>query len=339
MKKFVMLFLSALLIVLAGCSDSSKSTGSNAATAANNEKQTKIDYPKRPIEVLVPFAAGGSTDIGARILEKHLPKYLPDAQLVIVNKPGGSGSIAITDLFNAKPDGYTLAMSTHRAISMQPLYGNVKYSYDSFQPIAKVFGNQQIMIVKADAPWKTFEEWLDYVKKNPGKFSYGVAGGIGSGAHLPMAELEKMADLEAKAVSFEGTPPAITAVLGGHVQGAMVQPSDAKALIESGELRAIFNAASVPVPYFPDIPLLKDKGFDIAIDSNTSLFAPKGVPKEIVTMLEEAVKKTMEDPEVLKEFEKASLQTQYGSPEVVQKEVDGENVRFGKMLKELGLIK
>ncbi|MFB5195400.1 tripartite tricarboxylate transporter substrate binding protein [Neobacillus sp. KR4-4] len=339
MKKFVMLFLSALLIVLAGCSDSSKSTGSNAVTAANNEKQTKIEYPKRPIEVLVPFAAGGSTDIGARILEKYLPKYLPNAQLVIVNKPGGSGSIAITDLFNSKPDGYTIAMSTHRAISMQPLYGNVKYSYDSFQPISKVFGNQQIMIVKADAPWKTFEEWLDYVKKNPGKFSYGVAGGIGSGAHLPMAELEKMAHLNAKAVSFEGTPPAITGVLGGHVQGAMVQPSDAKALIESGELRAIFNAASVPVPYFPDIPLLKDKGFDIAIDSNTSLFAPKGVPKEIITMLEEAVKKTMEDPEVLKEFEHASLQTQYGSPEVVQKEVDGENVRFGKMLKELGLIK
>ena len=339
MKKFVMLFLSALLIVLAGCSDSSKSTGSNAVTAANNEKQTKIEYPKRPIEILVPFAAGGSTDIGARILEKYLPKYLPDAQLVIVNKPVGSGSIAITDLFNSKPDGYTIAMSTHRAISMQPLYGNVKYSYDSFQPISKVFGNQQIMIVKADAPWKTFEEWLDYVKKNPGKFSYGVAGGIGSGAHLPMAELEKMAHLDAKAVSFEGTPPAITGVLGGHVQGAMVQPSDAKALIESGELRAIFNAASVPVPYFPDIPLLKDKGFDIAIDSNTSLFAPKGVPKEIITMLEEAVKKTMEDPEVLKEFEHASLQTQYGSPEVVQKEVDGENVRFGKMLKELGLIK
>jgi tripartite-type tricarboxylate transporter receptor subunit TctC len=339
MKKFVMLCLTALLLVLAGCAQSSQSTGADATTADKNEKQTKIEYPTRPIEVLVPFAAGGSTDIGARIIEKYLPKYLPGAKLVIVNKPGGSGSIAITELFNAKPDGYTLAMSTHRAISMQPLYGNVKYSPDSFQPISKVFGNQQIMIVKADAPWETFEEWLDYVKKNPGKFSYGVAGGIGSGAHIPVAELEKQAGFEAKAVSFEGTPPAITGVLGGHVQGAMVQPSDAKALIESGELRGLFNVASVPVPYFPDIPLLKDKGFDIAIDSNTSLFAPKGVPEEIVKMLEEALKKTMEDPEVLAEFKKASLQTQYGNPEVVQKEVDAENVKFGKMLKELGLIK
>jgi tripartite-type tricarboxylate transporter receptor subunit TctC len=338
MKKFIVLFLSLLLIVLAGC-QSSQSTGSKETTAANNKKQSKIEYPTKPIEVLVPFAAGGSTDIGARILAKYLPKYLPNANLVIVNKPGGSGSIAISDLFNAKPDGYTLAMSTHRAISMQPLYGNVKYNYDSFQPISKVFGNQQIMIVSADAPWKTFDQWLDYVKKNPDKFSYGVAGGLGSGAHIPVAELEKQAGFKAKAVSFEGTPPAITAVLGGHVQGAMVQPSDAKALIESGQLRGLFNVSSVPVPYFKDIPLLKDKGYDVAIDSNTSLFAPKGVPEEVVTKLEEAVKKTMEDPEVKKEFEKASLQSQYGDPKEVQKEVNDENVRFAKILKELGLIK
>ncbi|HWL11477.1 MAG TPA: tripartite tricarboxylate transporter substrate binding protein [Ureibacillus sp.] len=335
MKKFVLVILSILLIALAGCSETSQSE----ASASSSGKKSEVAYPTKPIEVIVPFAAGGSTDIGARIIEKYLPKYLPDAQLVVVNKPGGSGSIAITDLFNAKPDGYTLAMSTHRAISMQPLYGNVNYEPDSFQPIAKVFGNQQIMIVKADAPWETFEEWLEYVQENPGKFSYGVAGGIGSGAHLPMAELEKQADFEAKAVPFEGTPPAITAVLGGHVQGAMVQPSDAKSLIDSGELRAIFNAASVPVPYYPEVPLLIDKGYDIRYDSNTSLFAPKGVPEEIVAMLEEALKKTMEDPEVLAEFEKVSLQTQYGGPDVVQEEVNEENTRFAKILKELDLIK
>lgn len=338
MKKLLVIFLSLLLIALAGC-QSSQSTASKKATASDNKKQSKIEYPTKPIEVLVPFAAGGSTDIGARIIAKYLPKYLPNANLVIVNKPGGSGSIAISDLFNAKPDGYTIAMSTHRAISMQPLYGNVKYNYDSFQPISKVFGNQQIMIVKADAPWKTFDQWLDYVKKNPDEFSYGVAGGLGSGAQIPVSELEKQAGFKAKAVSFEGTPPAITAVLGGHVQGAMVQPSDAKALIESGQLRGLFNVSSAPVPYFPDIPLLKDKGYDVAIDSNTSLFGPKGIPEEIVTKLEEAVKKTMEDPEVKKEFEKASLQSQYGDPKEVQKEVNDENVRFAKILKELGLIK
>lgn len=332
MKKLMILCMSVFLIVLAGCSQTSKTT------VAGEDSQS-IEYPTQPIELLVPFAPGGSTDIGARILEKYLPKYLPDAQLVIVNKPGGSGTIAISDLFNSKPDGYTLALSTHRAIAMQPLYGKTKYSHDSFQPIAKVFGNQQIMVVKSDAPWDTFEDWMEYVEDNPGKFTFGVAGGIGSGSHLPMAELEMIAGVEVKPVPFEGTPPAITGVLGGHVDGAVLQPSDAKELIETGELKALFNAGSVPVPYYPEIPLLKDKGFDIAYDSNTSLIAPKDVPKEIITMLQEALKKTMEDPEVIKEFEKVNLQVQYGTAEDSQKELDAENEKSGVILKELKLIK
>ena len=150
-----MLFLSALLIVLAGCSQTSQSSEVKETTAADSEKESKIEYPTKTIELLVPFAAGGSTDIGARIIEKYIPKYLPDANVVVVNKPGGAGSIAITDLYNAEPDGYTLAMSTHRAISMEPIYGKVQYGHQDFQPIGKVFGNQQIFIVKADAEWET----------------------------------------------------------------------------------------------------------------------------------------------------------------------------------------
>ena len=135
MKKLAMLAMSMLILLLAACAgEESKAV----------EGKEAIDYPEQPIEVIVPFAPGGSTDIGARILEKHLPKYLPDAKIVVVNKPGGSGTVAISDIYNSKPDGYTLALATHRATAMQPLYGKTKYSHDSFHPIAKVFGNQQI---------------------------------------------------------------------------------------------------------------------------------------------------------------------------------------------------
>ncbi|OCS84773.1 Bug family tripartite tricarboxylate transporter substrate binding protein [Caryophanon tenue] len=325
MKKFMLTCVLLMALVLAACS---------GETAQSSD----TDYPERPIEIIVPFAPGGSTDIGGRILEKYLPQYLPEAQFVIVNKPGGSGTIALSDLYASKPDGYTLALTTHRALALQPLYGTTKYNHESFLPIAKVFGNQQILVVKADAPWQTFEEWLAYVKENPNEFTFGVSGGIGSGSHLPMAELELQAGIKVKAVPFEGTPPAITAILGGHVQGAILQPSDAKPLIESGELRAIFNAGSVPVPYFPEIPLLIDKGFDIAYDSNTSLIAPADLPEGIRVKLQEALKKTMEDPEVIAEFEKASLQVQYGTAEEVQKELDAENEKAAVILKELELI-
>ena len=309
-----------------------------AACSSDKAESSDTDYPERAIEIIVPFAPGGSTDIGGRILEKYLPKYLDNAQFVIVNKPGGSGTIALSDLYASKPDGYTLALTTHRALALQPLYGKTKYKHDSFTPLAKVFGNQQILVVKADAPWQTFDEWLAYVKEHPNEFTFGVSGGIGGGSHLPMAELELQAGITVKPVPFEGTPPAITAILGGHVQGAILQPSDAKALIESGELRAIFNAGGVPVPYFPDIPLLKDQGFDIVYDSNTSLMAPPDLPENIKVKLQEAIKKTMEDPEVIAEFEKASLQVQYGTSEQVQEELDAENEKAAVILKELNLI-
>lgn len=329
MKKLSMLCLVIMLMVLAACSNG-KSNSSTADAA---------DYPTKTIEIIVPFAAGGSTDVGARILEKHLPKYLKDAQFVIVNKEGGSGTIALSDIYKSKPDGYKLALTTHRAAALQPLYGKTKYDYDSFSPIAKVFGNQQILIVKADSEWEDFDDWLAYVKENPNKFTYGVSGGVGSGSHLPMAELEKQADLKMKAVPFEGTPPAITAILGGHVNGAILQPSDAKTLIDSGDVRAIFNAGSTEVPYYPEIPLLTEKGFDITYDSNTSLVAPKETPPAIVEKVEAAIKKTLEDPDVVKEFEKASLQVQYASGEDVQEELRLENEKSEKVLKELNLIK
>ena len=325
----------AVLLVVAGCSNSDSS---ETVTDASAEETASIDYPKKPIEIVVPYAAGGSTDIGARIISEHLPKYLPEAELVVVNKPGGGGTIGITDLYNSKPDGYTIAMTTHRVVSLQPLYGKTKYQHDSFQPIANVFSTQQLVVVKADAPWQTFEEWFEYVKSNPDEFTYGVSAGIGSGAHLPMADLEMNADLVMKPVAFDGTAPAIAALLGGHVQSIVAQPVDVKGYLESGELRALFNVGSTPVPYAKDTPILKDKGFDIVYDSHTILIAPKDVPTQIIEKLQEAVQQTLKDPEAIAQFEKANIHVNYQSADFVQEELNNENVRLEVILKNIGLI-
>jgi len=333
-KKIVMVSLFLLVLVLVACSSKEETQSAHG----EKEEIAKIDYPERTIELIVPYSPGGSTDIGARILEKHISKYLSDSQLVIVNKSGGSGTIGMSDVFISKPDGYTLGITPHSTLTMQPLYGKTKYAHDSFQPIAKVFENQQILVVKSDAPWQTFEEWFEYVKDNPEAFTFGVSGGIGSGAHLPMAELEMLAGIKMKPVPFEGTPPAVTAVLGGHVDGAVLQPTDARSLIETGELRALINVGSTPVPYFPDIPLLKDKGYDITYNINTSIFAPKDVPQDIVTLLQDAVEQTLNDPEVKVEFEKANLQLQYGDAELAEQAVNEETEKVKAVLKELDLI-
>ena len=285
MKKAFLASILVFLLILSACSSGSSGTSSKSEAKSTN-------YPDRPIEILVPFEAGGPTDGAARILAKYLPKYLPnEVDIVIVNQPGAGGTIAATNLFNAKPDGYTLLLSTHRAIAMQPLYGKTVYSHDSFQPISKIMTNQQVLAVSADAPYDTFEEWLEYVKENPGKFQYGVSGGIGSGSHLPMAQLESLAELKMEPIAFDGVAPALTAILGGNIDGAIAQPDSVKGFVDEGSMKIIFNAASTPVPYAPDVPLLIDKGYDVAFDSNASLLAPADLPEEILNILVEATKR------------------------------------------------
>lgn len=341
-KKTGIVCILILLLALVGCSQNTSQQSATANSENKGSSETQKDaknFPNKPIEILVPFAAGGSTDTAARVVSKYLPKYLPNkVNIVIVNKPGGGGTIAATDLFKATPDGYTLELSTHRSIAMQPIYGKTQYSYDSFQPIAKVSTDQQVMVVRADAPWKTFEDWLEYVKKNPNKFSYGVSGGIGSGSHLPMAELEMMAEYKATPVAYEGTSPALTALLGGQIDGAVGQPSSVKGFVESGDMRMLFNAAGKPVPYAKDLPLLIDEGYDISYDSNASLLAPKGLPENVAAILVEALEKTLNDPELIKELEKVDIQVDYKGPEGVQEELNDEYNKSKRVLKELGLI-
>jgi tripartite-type tricarboxylate transporter receptor subunit TctC len=336
LRKWWLVTYISLLLIIVGCSNS---TSSQTAADESAKGTSDIDYPKKPIEILVPYAAGGSTDIGARIISEYLPKYLPEAEIVVVNKPGGGGTIGITDLYNSNSDGHKIAMTTHRVVSLQPLYGKTEYQHDSFKPIANVFSNEQLVVVKKDAPWKTFEEWFEYVQNNPGKFTYGVSAGIGSGAHLPMADLEMTENLVMKPVAFDGTAPAISALLGGHVQSIVAQPIDVKGYLESGELRALFNVGSKPVPFSPDTPILKEKGYDIVYDSHTILIAQKNVPVEIIQVLQEAVQKTLKDPEVIEQFEKVNIQVNYQWADWVQEELNKENKRLKVILKDLGLIK
>lgn len=339
-----MLVFMVLLFGLVGLGCSQASTGSDSEKdestgTTETQEVASADYPSKPIEILVPFAAGGSTDTTARVLSKYLPKYLPnEVNIVIVNKPGAGGTIAATDLFKAEPDGYTLELATHRSIAMQPVYGQTEYSYDSFQPIAKVTTEQQVMAVRADAPWDTFEDWLDYVNENPGQFTYAVSGGIGSGSHLPMAELEMEAEFEATAVAYDGTAPAMTAVLGGQVDGAIGQPSSVKGFVESGEMKMLFNAGATPVPYAPEVPLLIDKGYDIAYDSNASLLAPNGIPEEVLTILEAALEEALADPDLLAELENVDIQVDYKPAEGVQEELTEEYNKSKDVLTKLGLI-
>lgn len=336
MKKVQLIFFLGIILFLSACG---KATSGNDTTSGESANAASGDYPSKPIEILVPFEPGGSTDTAARVLAKYLPKYLPnEVDIVVVNQAGAGGTIAATNLYHAEPDGYTLELATHRSIAMQPLYGETEYQHDSFQPIGKVMTNQQVLVVSADAPYDTFEEWMKYVKNNPGEFKYGVSGGIGSGSHLPMAELSDMAGLEMEPIAFDGTSPAMTALLGGNIDGAVGQPDSVKGFVEEGDMKIIFNAASTPIPYAEDVPLLIDEGFDIAYDSNASLLAPEELPEEIIDILSGALEEALQDPDVQAELEAANIQIDHKGPDGVQEELNEENAKIKNVLEGLGII-
>ncbi|WP_039233950.1 tripartite tricarboxylate transporter substrate binding protein [Bacillus thermotolerans] len=323
MKKIVMLSLLIACMIVSGCSQTSSSVGS-----ANEGSE----YPKEPIQLIVPTPAGGSNDTVARALANAVTKYLPNkANVVVVNKPGGGNTMGIAEVSQAEPDGYTLGFAPSFTLTIQPHYGNTPYTYDSFQTIIRVLDLPGFIYVKADAPWQTFEEWLAYVKQHPDE----VTIGAGSGSQHIIDRINEEAGVKLKKVSFDGSAPTMTALLGGHVQAAIGSNVDAKGPIESGEIRPLISYSGRKTG---DVPLLKEKGINIEVNQLMGLVAPKGLPEEQLTILHDAFKQALEDPEVTEQLEKLGLDTYYGNPEQFQEDLNKNFELDGEMLRKTGQI-
>lgn len=335
MKKIIMITFLALLIIMGGCSQSNTSPSS----ADVSKTEQKSDFPKKPIQLIVPYAAGSSTEMIARVLAAGAEKYLPNnGSIAIVNKPGGAGTIGSTEVLNAKPDGYTIGMLTVSQLSIQPLFGNTTYTHDSFQPIIKATVVPQFLTVKSDAPWKNFDEWLNYVKQNPDDFTYATVG-AGSTVHISMEALNAAANVKTKAVHFQGGGETVTAVLGNHVKGASLLPQTAKEYVKSGDFRILANLGSYKPEEYQDIPLASEKGIDAAVDVFTGVVGPKGLPENEMSIIHDAFKKALEDPKVQEELKNIDVDYSYGGPEEFQKEITESYEKYGEILRGINLIK
>ncbi len=331
MKKVLLLVTILMAFVLVGCSET-KQTSSQS----DGEKEvTKSDFPNKPIQIIVPTPAGGAYDTVARALEKALPKYLPnDATVVVVNKSGGNNTIGVSEVFQAKPDGYTLGFIPSTTLTTQPHYGDTPYSYDSFQTIAKTASVPGIMYVASDAPYQSFDEWFEYVKANPGKFNVSTV----AGAKVLLESINEQAGIDMNVVPFDGFAPAMTALLGKHVEGTVVSLGNALAATEAGQVTPIFTSAAERVPGV-DAPTLVEKGIDITENKIIGAIAPKGLPEDVLAILEEAFKKATEDPEVVRQIEQLGLVVNYGDAQKYQEDINYDYKLDGELLKKAGLIK
>lgn len=331
MKKLLFVIVMITAVIIAGCS--SKGAKGEAAEAES-------DYPNKTIEIINPFPAGGSTDTVSRAIAKVLPKYLPnEQQVLVVNNPlGGVGSIGASKLINSKPDGYTVALTPISTIAVQPHFGEVDYSYDDVQPLAEVSSSEGMLIVSADAPYDTFEEWLAYVKEHPGKFKYSTSG-AGSLQHIQAERLIAETNIDIKHVPYNGTAESTTALLGGHVDGAVMQPSQASEHIEAGTLKALAFLGSSKAKGFEDIPLLKEVGVDVAVDNFNFAFAPKGIPEETFAILQKAFQDALSDPEVVSIIENAGDTPKTTIGEELEEKVKQTYISSGEAIEASNLAK
>jgi tripartite-type tricarboxylate transporter receptor subunit TctC len=295
-------------------------------------------YPNKPITIIVPFSAGGGLDLLARSLEKMAPKYLGQP-LVVVNKPGGDGTIGWNELVNANPDGYTFGISAIDLL-VQPLYGTTKYHYPTaLEPIAQVTSAPLIMVVPAEQSWQDLDAVIKYAKQHPRQLKCGNSG-IGSPSHIIGATFANVAGITLEQVPFRGANDTTVALLGNHIQIGFVNPATVKEQIKNGTLIALATTGEQRLtdPDLAHIPTFKEQGFDIVLNNWFGVAAPKELPPQIKTKLEEGFKAMIADPEFKANVENLGLQVEYLNSEDSKEKWRLDGDKLANTIQETGIL-
>src|SRR5512136_1752852 len=220
------------------------------------------DFPTKEVQIIIPWAAGGATDLIFRALAATTGKYLGKA-VVVVNRPGGAGAVGYTEAAQAKPDGYTLA-SAITPLTILPHQVATAFTYKSFEPVINVVMDPGMFLMRSDAPWKSVQEFLGYAKKNPGMITVGNSG-AGGGVHLIALAFEKAAGVKFNHIPFAGGGPSVTALLGGHIHAVSVSPPEGISHVRAGKLRIIALFSEKRFEAFPTVPTVREQGVNFTM--------------------------------------------------------------------------
>ncbi|MFZ5866912.1 MAG: tripartite tricarboxylate transporter substrate binding protein [Thermodesulfobacteriota bacterium] len=267
-------------------------------------------FPDKPITLIVPYPAGGSTDVAIRALAEVAKKHLGQP-VIVENKSGGGGAVGVGSIVGKSPDGYLLSVavnSLHRNSYLNKLpFDTVK----DLTPIIRVGGYLYGIVVKTDSQFKTLPDLIAYAKANPDKLSY-MASGVGTGGHVAMEELAYNTGLKLVHIPSKGDQESSAAALGGHVD-FISTTSGWVPLAQAGQLRILAHFADKRIKTFPDAPTVAELGYKVVHNSPFGIFGPKGMSPDVVKTLHDAFKKSMEDPAFLSTMEKYELPVLYQS--------------------------
>ncbi len=294
-------------------------------------------FPNRQIRLVIPFPPGGGTDIAARLVGEKLGIGLKQT-VVPDNKPGANGIIASELVARAAPDGYTLLVATGSSHAFAPALG-VKLPFDpvkDFIPVALIGQFPTVLVINPAVPAKTMREFVDYARQNPKKLNYGSAGN-GSTNHFLGELVKQTAGIDMLHVPYKGSGPASADLLAGQIQAMVDSVAAAKGNIDAGKLRALGVTTAQRVAQLPDIPTLKESGFDIEYAGWVVVMAPAGTPADVVATLHDAIAATMTDPAVVERYGKQGIVIKPMSLTELPVYLRNDKERWAKVAAQAGL--
>lgn len=294
------------------------------------------DYPVRPITLIVPFTAGGPTDVAMRAISEAAAKHLGQP-IIIDNKAGGSGTVGpATMAASAKPDGYTLSQMPGTVFTL-PLMQDTTWSVDDFTYIVQASGYVFAVYAGASTPFKSWNDVIEYAKKNPGGVTYGSAGSIGA-PRFGMELIAERANVKFTHVPFKGSAEVAAAVAGGHV---MLGSSslEARPLAEAGKVRYLNVWTDKRITAMPEIPTLHELGYPFTFDGSFGIAGPKGMDPKVVAKLHDAFKKALEDPTVIETLARYDMVPNYKNTVDYKASVIEWTGMQATQLKRMGLLK
>jgi len=252
------------------------------------------EFPTKPVTLMIPFGPGGASDLTARAFVSAAPEFLGQP-LIIQLKPGGGGAIASDIVAKASPDGYTLLMGGPGPNTTLPAIEGRSRGPDDMAAVCRINYNAMLTLVPANAPYKTLQDLIQYVKAHPGQLKFGHAG-IWGGPDLLWKQIQLKAGITTKIIPYDGGAEALVALLGGHIDVACLFPTQSTPHIKAGKLRALAVSDLKRDPDFPDVPTLREGGVDVMSIVWKGVLAPKTTPRPVIDKLALAFKKILEDP-------------------------------------------
>lgn len=345
MKKILVLLLVLTMIcttVLVGCTKQetpAASSETNAGTNSESNEPSKPEskYPEKTITIIAPYAAGGAVDILSRTLADYLTKTL-DQPVIVVNKPGGGGSVGTAEAARAEADGYTLVVVSNGGLIVNPYATEVGYTYESLTPISLLTEVPIGIGVKADSPFNTIEDLIEYAKENPNKIKYATPG-ANSTPHLAMEKLAQLEGIQWNHMPNGSSPQAMAELLGGHIDVFTVNLPTFQPNYDAKTIKILGITGNERTEAMPDVPTLKEQGYDIPLSVWFGILGPKGLSEDVNAILNEHIKNACSDPAVTGEWEKIQMPATYLNSEEFSEKIKADDESFNPVLKGMGIIK